>query len=121
MSGLQIGKAIKTILRDIDNVYPLVADEGTSYPFIIYRRANLTPSSTKDRYNYKELASIQIIVASNEYQNSIDVAELVRDKMEHTRGIYNELNIGDIILMNADENYIEDAFVQTLTFNIEII
>ena len=39
MSGLQIGKAIKTILSGIDKVYPLVADEGTTYPFVVYRRS----------------------------------------------------------------------------------
>ena len=41
--------------------------------------------------------------------------------MEHTRGDYNDFSIGDIILINADEQYIEDAFVQSLTFNITIL
>ena len=121
MSGLQIGKTIKTILNGIDKVYPLVADEGTTFPFVIYRRSALTPSSTKDRYNYKELATVEVIVAASTYQDSIEVAEKVRGKMEHTRGKYGDFSIADIILINADENYIEDAFIQTLTFNIEII
>ena len=67
MSGIQIGKTIRTILNGIDNVYPLVADEGTTYPFIIYRRSSLNPSNTKDRYNYKEVATVEILIAANNY------------------------------------------------------
>lgn len=41
--------------------------------------------------------------------------------MEGTRGTYNGLSIGEITLTNADEDFIEDTFIQKLTFNIEII
>lgn len=52
MNGLGIGKAIFTILDGIEKVYPIVADNGANYPFIVYRRAGLQHSNTKDRYNY---------------------------------------------------------------------
>lgn len=41
--------------------------------------------------------------------------------MEHTRGIYENISISEIKLINAEEDYIEDAFIQKLTFNIEIL
>nr|DAZ05102.1 MAG TPA: Protein of unknown function (DUF3168) [Caudoviricetes sp.] len=56
-------------------MYPLVADEGTTYPFVVYRRSSLQPSSTKDRYSYKESATVEVIVASNSYPDSIALAE----------------------------------------------
>lgn len=121
MSGLQIGKAIKAILSGIDKVYPLVADEGTTYPFVVYRRSGLTPASTKDRYSFRESASVEIIIASNTYPDSINLADQVKEKMEGTRGTYSGLNIGEITLTNADEDFLEDTFIQKLTFNIEII
>lgn len=121
MSGLQVGKAIKTILSGIDKVYPLVADEGTTYPFVVYRRSGLYPATTKDRYSYREMATVEILVAANSYLDSITLAEQVKGKLEHTRGKYNDINIGDITLVNADENFVEDAFTQKLTFQIEII
>lgn len=121
MSGLQIGKAIKTILSGIDKVYPLVADEGTTYPFVVYRRSGLYPSTTKDRYSFREMATIEVIVAAANYPDSITLAEQVKGKLEHTRGKFNDITIGDILLINADEDYIEDAFVQKLTFQIEIL
>jgi hypothetical protein len=69
MSSLQIGKAIYTILvkNKITKVFPLVADEGTTFPFIVYKRSGLEPSNTKDRFNYSELATLDIIVAASTY------------------------------------------------------
>lgn len=123
MTSLQIGKAIYSILADngITNVYPLVADEGTTFPFIVYRRIGLTPSSTKDRFNYKEMATVELIVASSTYDSGVELAEQVKSTLLGKRGTYNEINIGDIYLEDADEDYLEDTFVQKLTFNIEII
>lgn len=75
MSGLQLGKAIKTILSGIDKVYPLVADKGTTFPFIVYRRTGLSPSSTKDRYSYREMGTVEVLIAANSYDESITLAE----------------------------------------------
>lgn len=121
MNGLQIGKAIKTILDGMKNVFPLVADEGTTYPFVVYRRSALVPSSTKDRYSYQEMASVEVIAASNSYPESITVADEIRKKMENTRGTFSGINIGEITLTNAEEDYLEDTFIQKLNFNITIL
>nr|DAT69138.1 MAG TPA: hypothetical protein [Caudoviricetes sp.] len=43
------------------------------------------------------------------------------NRMEHTRGLYDNISISEIKLINAEEDYIEDAFIQKLTFNIEIL
>lgn len=120
MNGLKIGKAIKAILGDFQKVYPIVADEGTTFPFIVYRRSSLVPASTKDMYNFRESATVEVIIASNNYPDSITLAEQVSDRMEKTRGMFGELNIGEVALISADEDYIDDAFIQKLTFNIEI-
>lgn len=122
MSSLQIGKAIYAILasNNINKVFPLVADEGTTFPFVVYKRSGLEPSDTKDRYNFSELATLDIIVAANTYEESISLAERIKDILEHSRGAYNGINIGGITLDDADEDYLEDTFIQKLTFKIEI-
>ena len=99
----------------------MVADEGTTFPFIVYRRTGLQPASTKDRYNYKEMASLEIIVAAENYTDSIQLAEKVKNILEHTRGTYNDIKVGEISLSESDEDYIEDTFIQRLNFNIEIL
>ena len=113
MSSLQIGKAIYTILakNNISKVFPLVADEGTTFPFIVYKRSGLEPANTKDRYNFSELATLDIIVAANTYEESITIAEQVKDILEHSRGTYADINIEEITLDDADEDYLEDTFI----------
>ena len=122
MSSLQIGKAIYTILakNNISKVFPLVADEGTTFPFIVYKRSGLEPANTKDVYNFSELATLDIIVAANTYEESITIAEEVKDILEHSRGTYAGINIEEITLDDADEDYLEDTFIQKLTFKINI-
>lgn len=49
MTGLSIGKVVYSILssdnslREIisNKIYPLIADEGTTFPFIIYSRIGI--------------------------------------------------------------------------------
>lgn len=119
MDSLNIGKAIYTILQtsiDIDKkIYPLIADEGTTFPFIIYKRTGLTPESTKDNTN--ENVSVEINIASSNYSESIDLAIKVRKALEHKKGTYSDIAIEDIVIDDATEDYIEDTFIQTLTFN----
>lgn len=123
MTSLQIGKAIHAILAEnnIQKVYPLVADVGTTFPFIVYRRTGLEPASTKDRYNYQELATVEIIVAADNYIESIELAERVKNILEHTRGTYNNIKVGEITFKDSDEDFIEDTFIQKLIFNIQIL
>lgn len=122
MDSLNIGKAIYTILQtsiDIDKkIYPLIADEGATFPFIIYKRTGLTPESTKDNTN--ENVSVEINIASSNYSESIDLAIKVRKALEHKKGTYSDIAIEDIVIDDATEDYIEDTFIQTLTFKIEL-
>ena len=103
MSSLQIGKAIYTILakNNISKVFPLVADEGTTFPFIVYKRSGLEPANTKDVYNFSELAPLDIIT----------IAEQVKDILEHSRGTSAGITIEEITLDDADEDYLEDTFI----------
>lgn len=122
MSCLQVGKAIKELLakKNITNVYPLIADEGTTFPFVIYKRTSLVPSNTKDRYNYSHTATVEITIAASNYIDSINLAETIQTLVEHIRGVYNDIQINDTYLVDSSEEYLEDSFTQKLIFNIEI-
>ena len=121
--SLQIGKAIYHILsNDTDvvdrvqnKIYPLIADVDTTFPFIIYKRTGITPADSKDRFIYSEDIYVDIVIASDKYNESIEIADLVRIAL--LKGGYD--GIKDINLTDADEDYIEDTFIQNLTFKIK--
>lgn len=131
MDSLEIGKVIATYLTGneelnaiINNkVFPIVADQGTTYPFVVYKRSSLQTASSKDRYNYSEVAYVEMVVASKSYRQSVEIATKIRDVLDKKRGVLDDININEIRLENAYEDYMSDTdvFVQYLTFRIEII
>lgn len=103
------------------NVYPIVAENGTLYPFIIYTRDSVTPHSlTKDGYGEDEV-NITVKVVDNEYYKTIEYAQMVRDDL--TYDCYTIQHDGDTItsqcrFTGAYESWEDDAYVQTLTFTM---
>ena len=123
MNSLKVGKEIYSHLKenksltDIvgNKIYPIIVEKDTNYPFIVYKRSNVIPDYTKD-YHFKDYVIVDIICVSNHYVESVEIASLVRESLEDKR-------IGDINsirLESADEDFIDDAYIQTLSFNLTI-
>lgn len=126
-TSLNTGKVIKEILyRDEalntlvkSQVFPMIAEENTTFPFIVYRRNSIRKASTKDYVN-DEIASVDVVIASDKYSQSVEIAERVRFVLE--RGEYEGENfsVDNISLSNASEQYMQNTYIQTLTFDVEI-
>ena len=123
MQSLKVGKEIYSHLKenksltDIvgNKIYPIIVEKDTNYPFIVYKRSNVVPEYTKD-YHFKDFVIVDIICVSNHYVESVEIATLVRESLEDKK-------YGDIVsirLESADEDFIDDAYIQTLTFNLTI-
>ena len=125
ISSLQIGKVIYTLL-DVDfihkavgnKIYPLIADTTTTFPFIMYRRTGLIPENNKDRTN--EYVLCEVFVITDNYKESVEIAELVRVALEHKSGLIAGIDVEDIVLEDGSEEYIENSFLQNLNFKITL-
>lgn len=125
--SLQVGKAIYSLLSSnqqlvsmVDgNIFPLIAEINTTFPFIVYRREAITPQYTKDYWTSDEVM-INVMVASNDYVESIEIADLVRQSLDQKKGEYSGIKIRDLRLTQADEDFIDDTYIQYLTFKIKI-
>lgn len=115
---LRIGEAIYAILKDFKNVYPLVADEGTTFPFMIYRRSSGYSQSSKDGI-YSVVSNIDIMIAAQSYEESVELADKVLQKLETTKGIVAGFDIWKIRMIDSNESYIENSFIQELKFAVE--
>jgi hypothetical protein len=126
-TSLNIGKVIKEILyRDEalknlvkNQVFPLIAEENTTFPFIVYRRNSIRKSNTKDYVN-DEIASVDVVVACDKYSQSVEIAERVRFILECGEYEGENFSVDNISLSNASEQYMQNTYIQTLTFDIEI-
>lgn len=113
---IQIGKTIYNLLSsdaDVtgivgDRIYPLIADVSTTFPFIVYRKNNYQPEYTKDGISSK-WATIEIVIASDKYNEGVELAEKAFQAISKNRYFR---------LENNTEDFIEDTFIQNLIFNI---
>ena len=115
---LRIGDAIYTILKEFKNVYPVKADEGTTFPFIIYRRVSGDNKSSKDGI-YSSIANIEVNLVAQSNEESIELAEKVLQKLEAARGPIAGLDIWTIRMIDSNETWIENSFIQCLKFSVE--
>ena len=122
MSILQIGESLITLTKNtnLDNkTFPLYAPEDTDFPFCIYRRNSINVNDTKDFGGF-EFADVEVVIASVNYEESIELAEELRTKLESTKNkVINNLYIRDIKLTSASETFYNNAIFQTLVFRFK--
>ncbi len=120
VNSILIGKTIYKLLSENvtlkqmvgDKIYPLVAENDVTYPFIVYFRTSISNRVNKDGY-YEDEVGFAIIVVSNTYISSLEIANEVRKTLDK-RKLSEE--ISNVILEDVDEDFINDAFVQQLYF-----
>ena len=102
-------------------IFPMIADLGTQFPYVAYSRTYITPIYTKDFYT-EDTVGIEIIVASNDYIESLEIANIVRGIFECKTLKTNELTISQISLTSVTEAYDDqaNAFVQHIAFDFKV-
>lgn len=117
-STIRIGEAIYSILKPFKRVYPLVADEGTNFPFVVYGRNSGYSQSDKDGI-YSAIANVNVKVAAQEYDESVELADKIVNEMEKTVGDVQGFNIWQIRMIDSNEVFYDNAFIQEMQFQVE--
>lgn len=106
---------IKTLgIKDSSKVWPIVANTNTKYPYIVYQRTGLMPEYTKDGVLYNSV-SVEIKIVSDNYIKSLDIANIVRQIFEKKIS-KDDFNVKNCEIDSVQEDYIDDAYVQTINF-----
>lgn len=128
--AIKIGKGIYNLL--INNtlisslvgtkVFPLIAENDTTFPFIIYTRENIIPSSgTKDGYT-GDLTTVRIDVVSDSYNENLEISNEVRKVLE--RPIINCLGAGlqlqEGYLSGIGESWDSNTYITQLRFTFVV-
>lgn len=109
---INIGKLIYPKLNSVCSTYPLVAENTTRFPFIIYKTTQSRPENTKDGI-YDWVFNIQVNVVSDKYDTVCDLCDEAVDKL---------LELDEVLDINIDsisEDYIEDAYVKEINIIIK--
>jgi hypothetical protein len=121
MKLVKIGKSLKTLLLSNQEVaetltgkiFPLVAVEGTTFPFLVYRRSGYVPGGNKDFED--EVVTMELAILSDKYENSVNVADAVLTGLQGSNADINEVKI-----IGTSEEFSDDIYIQKLIINIYI-
>lgn len=122
MKNFKIGSEIRNIILSstavknaVDTkVFPLIANAGTTFPFVVYRRSSYSPQSDKDVLS--ESVYMEIAIISTNYEQSVSIANDVADVLL----AYESDTIEEIKVTNISEEFISNSFVQKVNLQIDL-
>lgn len=97
------------------NIYPLILSEGTPLPAIIYERSY---TNEYNRDSFISTSTFDITVLSENYSESINIAEEINNTLNLFQGENNEINVRMIRNMTGLETYTEGVYIQKLTYEV---
>lgn len=126
-NSILIGKVIYRLLTENEEVskivgnkvFPIVAKEGTKYPFVAYLKNGIYPTYCKDGVT-QDAVSLEVVAVSDKYVESLELGNAVRKALECKRYKDEDIHIRQMRVESIVENFVDDAYVQSLLFNIII-
>lgn len=120
MKNFKIGQEIKRLLLEDEDVssvlgnkvFPIVADNGTTFPLLVYRRSSYRPYDNKDYTD--EAVYIDITIAAETYSQSVDIADKVAECLN--RASTDLINY--ISIVNINEDFIDNSYVQIISIEV---
>ena len=101
-------------------VYPIVAPNETTFPFCVYQRDNVTPYRlTKDGIA-GDTVTFSVVIASDSYFESVDIASLAREALEKKYVENNEICMVDTYMTSIRESYEASTYVQQMQFTTRV-
>jgi len=124
--SLLLGKVIYLILSGDtnihsyvqDKIYPIFAPDETLNPFIVYNLKTNNVIYTKDGLVYDEV-SLNINVVSDNYVESISIAQIVRNLLERKVFSHDGIDIYECLVASTNEDYGVDGYITTIEFAIK--
>jgi len=127
-NSILIGKVIYSklisnqLIADIvnDRVFPVIAEQTTTFPFIIYYRVSISNNLYNKDGSVEDTVVYSITVVSTNYNESAELANEIRkifDKKQITNDI---MRITDSRLIEIDESYEDNSYIQKLTFSCTV-
>ena len=103
-----------------DRIIP-VGELDITAPYVVFRREHLIERAVKDARG-SDQSQIELLCVSNDYEQSLELAEAVRDAIDGCSVENDEgsIKIRSCRMADATEYKLEEAFVQQLKFIIKL-
>lgn len=74
-------------------IYPEMATQDATYPFIVYSVTDTAPTDIKDGVSPLDVVSVSVMMYAESYAVALDLAEKVRAALDRMTGIYDGVNV----------------------------
>lgn len=117
----------KTLVNNTDlmklvseqNVYLLVAEANTVYPYVIIKRDGIS-SNPGNKDFAGDRVQFSIKVYSDEYDVAVNIADSIRFLIENNILEDELVHLSNIQLISSLEAWVSDAYEQTMVFSAEV-
>lgn len=119
-SSLDVGKVISDRIEKILPCFPLVAEQGTPFPFCTYQRTEMNFVDVKRNVCIQETVTVDVNIVTDNYTQGIELAKKVKEELDQIGGTCRGVEVENTEMINGFERYSDGAYIQTLTFKIEV-
>ena len=84
------------------NIFPDIAPQNVQYPFMVYTIINSLPVDFKDGQSNLEEITLQIDVYTQSYDDTQDLANLIRNRLDRFTGTVEGIDVQTIKYMSSD-------------------
>lgn len=123
-TSLSAGEIIRVVLAEdptvaaiTTKVFPIVVDNA-KLPYILYRRTQLEQAPAK--HGGADTVGIEVICYTEQYTEGVELAEAVRAALDGKQAEIDGLVMRSCHLVDSEEGWQDDAFMQQLVFNVKI-
>lgn len=125
-TSLSAGAIIRAVLLEdtevaarTNKVFP-VATDSAELPYILYRRTALSANPQKCGQPGADEIQVEVICFTERYSEGVELAEAVRSALDQVTAEHDGLRMRSCYLVDSEEAYQDDAFVQQLVFSVKI-
>lgn len=113
---------LMTLIGGADHIQLLIGDPdiNTMYPIINIKRDLVSPMKSNKDFG-SDRVQFSIKVYSDNYKSSIDIADAIRFALEWHTFQDTEIKLVNVELVSCSENWVKDAYEQSLTFISEVV
>ena len=83
-------------------IYPDITPQNVQYPFVVYTIVNSLPVDFKDGQSNLEEITLQIDVYTQSYDDTQDLSNLIRNRLDRFTGTAEGIDVQTIKYMSSD-------------------
>lgn len=103
-----------------DKIFPIVAENETKFPFITYVRTGISPATQTKDGRIEDTVTFQVSVCSDSYNESLDIADKVRELLEIKLISSTDLSMIETYMTGITEIYDSSTYMQQMQFTTRV-